>query len=212
MVKHEINSSGNDNELRLFIAMVLPESIIAEIADIQRQLKRYHHDIRWVQPKNIHLTIKFLGDVNVSKVDSIIDAIKCSVGYMSPIQIQAKGIGMFPGLKNPKVLWIGLSGDIIQLKQYHNRLEDLLVPLGFAKEDRPFKAHLTIGRIKNKMPINQAQDILRQFETYTSPLFLFDRIVLFKSDLRPEGPLYKPMDVATIASIEHDDLENERKR
>lgn len=176
--------------LRSFLAIELPESILRRIGEVQRDLKSSRAEVRWVNPENIHLTLKFFGNIEESKIEPIVTSIKEPVRATPPISIQIRGMGAFPGLKNPRVIWVGLNDEGRVLTSFQNRLEKELEKAGFQPEDRPFHPHLTLGRMRS----NRGKDeLVKEMERYREEefgRFQADRVVLFKSDLRPEGPIY----------------------
>ena len=184
--------------IRTFIAVEMPENIISGIRDLQRNLKAFGVDIRWIRPENIHLTLKFLGDVQADDMDSISGVISGTAEGGSPISLQAKGIGVFPGVKRPRVLWVGLTGQLELLSKLQKTLDVNLKGIGFPPEKRPFKGHLTIGRIKTKMNSKIFVDALMAFRSFETETFVADRIVLFKSELKPNGAVYTDLASATL--------------
>lgn len=185
--------------MRTFIAIELPQHITAALGNIQETLKSSKLNIRWVRPENIHLTLKFLGDILPEAVDPISRALSESVRGYDPISLSAKGSGAFPGIKNPRVIWVGLSGQVPRLKTLQQTLAENLAALGFEKEKRAFKGHLTLGRIKGSVDpvkLNAALNEVMDFETEP---FLADRIILFQSDLKPTGPVYTKIASAALA-------------
>jgi 2'-5' RNA ligase len=179
--------------LRAFIAIELPEQISREIAAIQRQLKAYDLKLRWVKAHNIHLTLKFLGDIAPASVDKIVDAILAAADHVSAFELMVQGLGVFPGIRRPKVLWTGLGGDTERLVHLQHDLEDSLAQDGFAKEKRAYKGHLTLGRFKG--PVDPAELIrIMEAEGLFEPLRLpVDEIVLMQSRLKPDGAAYSPL-------------------
>ena len=184
--------------IRTFIAVEIPENIISGIRDLQQDLKAYGVDIRWIRPENIHLTLKFLGDVPAADMDSIFRVISRTAEGGSPISLQAKGIGVFPGVKRPRILWVGLTGQLELLSRLQKTLDSNLKGIAFSPEKRPFKGHLTIGRIKTKMNSKIFVDALMAFRRFESETFVADRIVLFKSELKPNGAEYTDLASATL--------------
>jgi len=185
--------------MRTFIAIELPQSIIDALGNVLERLKSAKLKIRWVRTENIHLTLKFLGDIPPEAVDPIRRTLSDSVQNYSPISLSAKGGGIFPGIKNPRVVWVGLSGQVSRLKALQGALEENLAALGFEKDKRAFKSHVTLGRIKgavDPVKLNAALDDLMEFRTEP---FLADRIVLFQSDLRPAGAVYTKLASAPLA-------------
>ena len=185
--------------MRTFIAIELPQAVTAALGNVLKTLTAFKLNIRWVRPENIHLTLKFLGDTPPEAVAPISRALSESVRNFSPISLSAKGSGAFPGIKNPRVIWVGLSGQVPQLKLLQLALAENLAALGFEKEKRPFKAHLTLGRTKgtvDPMKLNAALNSVMEFQTEP---FSADRIFLFQSDLKPTGPVYTKIASAALA-------------
>lgn len=176
--------------IRAFIAFPLPELITTRICDIQERLKSYGLPVRWVKPENVHLTLKFLGEVSLSTITGIAEVIEDTVRDFSPLILFTKGLGVFPGIKKPRILWIGISGDIKPLSEIQANLETNMEIKGFAKENRPFKSHLTLGRVKGDIHPENLIDILRSFSDFSSEPFEAKELVLYKSELKPSGALY----------------------
>jgi len=176
--------------IRAFIAFPLPELISTRICDIQERLKSYRLPVRWVKPENVHLTLKFLGEISLSTIDGIAEVIEATVRDFSPLILFTNGLGVFPGIKKPRVIWIGISGDIKPLSEIQANLETNLEIKGFAKENRPFKSHLTLGRVKGDIHPENLIDILRSFSDFSSEPFEAGELVLYKSELKPSGALY----------------------
>jgi RNA 2',3'-cyclic 3'-phosphodiesterase len=176
--------------IRAFIAFPIPETITIRICDIQERLKSYRLPVRWVKPENVHLTLKFFGEISLSTVNDIGKVLEDTVRVYAPLMFFIKGLGVFPNIKKPRVLWIGISGDIKPLSEIQANLEISLEKKGFAKENRPFKSHLTLGRIKGDIHPENLFDILRSFSNFTSEPFEAKELVLYKSELNPSGALY----------------------
>jgi len=178
------------NTIRTFIAIELPEKIIYTIGKVQEEIKSYGLKIRWVRPENIHLTLKFLGDTKAADKENVARAVSESVTGYPPISLAVKGIGVFPGIKRPRVIWLGVSNQLDVLTTFQKTLDEKLEAIGFPKENRPFRGHLTLGRIKSKIDPKKLNDALKEFTRFESEHFLADRIILYKSDLKPNGPVY----------------------
>lgn len=176
--------------MRAFIACEFPKTIISAIGKIQENLRSYRLKVRWIRPENIHLTLKFLGNIERAVVQSIAGTISESVKGCGPISISAKGIGVFPSLKRPRVLWAGLAGATDALGQLHRNLEGNMERIGFPKENRHFKGHLTLGRFRGKADPKQLLDAMEAFEGFQTEPFVIDHLILFKSELFPAGPTY----------------------
>jgi RNA 2',3'-cyclic 3'-phosphodiesterase len=176
--------------LRAFIAFDLPAPLRGRIRRLQEQLQPYRLPVRWVRPEAVHLTMKFLGNIRMTDVRPISTLLNAAVEGFGPMPLTAKGLGVFPNLERPRILWIGLWGAVKELRSFYLRLNEDLAALGFPKENRPFKAHLTLGRIKGRIPEKRLAEIMKTFGGFESEPFVADRIVLFQSDLRPSGAVY----------------------
>jgi len=193
-------------KIRTFIAIELPDNIIDAIGNMQKKIKRYGLKMRWVKPENIHITLKFLGDINPEMIQSIESCLEQTCKKNNPIQLLSKGIGVFPGLKRPRVLWAGIDGDTDILKKLQQSLDDLLSTTGIAKEKRPFKGHLTIGRFKGERFKGQTDSkkliaVIREFSEFETKPFTADKIILFKSELKPDGAAYSKLATAPLHGV-----------
>ncbi len=176
--------------LRAFIAIELPGKAVSSVVRIQEELRSYHFKIRWVKPENMHLTLKFLGDIHVDDAGKIEDAISDAAKDYGPMQFSVKGIGVFPGVKRPQVVWCGLKGDTASLIQLQIHLDEKLSDMGFLKEKRAFKVHLTLGRVKGSVSPEKMIDAMRDMSAFESEPFQLDTVTLFRSDLQPSGAVY----------------------
>jgi len=184
--------------IRTFVAIELPGKIISSISKVQEDIRSYGFKIRWVKPENIHLTLKFLGNVKKADIEKVGEAIYESVKEYSPITLRAKGIGAFPGIKRPRVIWVGISGQLDLLVGLQKTLDEKLEAIGFPKENRPFRGHLTLGRVKAKIDPKRFCDALNELVRFESETFVADRIILFKSELKPTGAVYTKLVDASL--------------
>jgi len=176
--------------IRAFIACKLPQRVIASIEDLQNHLKKYGFSVRWVRPKNIHLTLKFLGNIKTADVETVGDVLKKAVSGFVPLVLEASGSGAFPNLHRPHVLWTGITGQTKELQHLQKAIENRLHPIGFPKETRPFTGHLTMGRVKGSINRRTLQQAIEAQSGYRSGPFTADRVFLFRSDLKPTGSEY----------------------
>ncbi len=153
---------------------------------------------KWVRPENIHLTLKFLGDVNSGDIDKIGTAMTDAVYNFAPLNLVARRVGLFPGIKRPRIIWVGLGGQIQLLFAMQRALEDNLAALGFKEEKRPFKGHLTLGRFRQTVNPDTIRQIMRQYANLSSEEFTAKQIRLFKSDLKPTGAVYSQLRQAAL--------------
>ena len=184
------NRSEMSNTIRAFIAIELPEDVIAFIGKIQEGVGSYGFKVRWVRPENIHLTLKFLGEINNQDIKKAGDAIISAASENASMSLGAKGIGVFPGVKRPRVLWTGITGQIKGLSDLQKTLDEKLETVGFPKEKRPFRGHLTIARVKGNIDARRLIDAMKEFGKFESKKFMVDEMVLFRSELKPSGAEY----------------------
>jgi len=178
------------DKIRAFVALKLPESTISSIKRIQEDLKPYRFPVRWVRPEKIHLTIKFFGEIEESDINKIGTAMSNCAGSYEPFSLSARGVGVFPGITRPRVIWTGISGEASLLSALQNDLENRFEEIDFKREDRPFSGHLTIGRFRERADSGKLIEALRKFQSFESETFIAGELYLYKSDLRSEGPVY----------------------
>jgi len=184
--------------VRAFIAVEMPRHITAALEAVQNSLKPFNLKIRWVRPETIHLTLKFLGDIRPDTVDSIGRVLLATAAAHEPLSLWAKGGGVFPGVRNPRVIWTGLSGQVQELQLLHRALETNLTAIGFESENRPFRGHLTLGRAKGVVDPVKLSAALDQMAAFATEPFTAERIILFQSDLKASGAVYTPLTSADL--------------
>lgn len=138
------------DDLRLFVALELPAPILAALEQLQDQLRadRSARVVRWTRPEGIHLTLKFLGETPSARLDAIRAGLQAAASAHRPLQLGAAGLGCFPNPRAPRVVWVGLTGDLDALAALQSAVEAAIAPLGFPTENRPFSPHLTLGRVR----------------------------------------------------------------
>jgi 2'-5' RNA ligase len=180
-------------KIRVFIAIELPDSLKSQLEQVQQELKSLRLKARWVRVENIHLTLKFLGDIDAGDIDDIGGAMAGAAADSAPLALKIGGIGFFPGIKRPRVVWVGLGGEIRNLLNLQLNLADRLAAIGFAKEKRSFKAHLTLGRIRQAANPAAVRRILKGYIELGDHPFVADRMTLFQSTLKPTGAVYSKL-------------------
>ncbi len=184
--------------IRTFIAIELPPTMLEAIARAQDRLRQEAPEglVRWVQPQGIHLTLKFLGDTPTNQVDAIGEALRVACTGHTPFMLSVSGLGCFPDLKRPRVVWAGVDETGGQLKRLQGAVERAIAPLGFPTESRPFNPHLTLGRVKEGRA-----DALRALGDCVARLSAriqlgevrVASVGLIRSDLLPGGAVYTPL-------------------
>jgi len=176
--------------IRTFIAVKLPETVLAAIGRVQERMAACGLNVRWVATGNIHLTLKFLGEVDEDEVDAIAAVLTEAVHGFAPLRLAAAGVGVFPSIKRARVIWVGITGQLPEFAALQRSIADRLAAIGYPHETRPYSGHLTLGRVKGPMAASRLTTAMGAFRDFASETFEVDRVVLFKSDLRPSGALY----------------------
>jgi 2'-5' RNA ligase len=182
---------SDEKALRAFLAIDPPEEIFKEIINIQELLRKaVQGDIRWVRPEGMHLTLKFFGYVYESDVANISDVVKNNVANMKTLLLNVRSVGAFPSVNRPRVLWLGIDGDTDALINLQMEIDAGLEGYGFKKEDRLFRPHLTLARIKEPKGLIGLAETIEKNEDYNAGSFSVSGLTLFKSDLKPTGAIY----------------------
>ena len=181
----------NRDAIRTFICIEIPESIKGRIEELQGSLRTAGAQVSWVKAANIHLTLKFLGDVELSRIDIIKRAAERAASSIDPFEIEVFDAGCFPSPRNPRVLWVGLKNIPEELKRLHRELEEYLSREGFQRGQKKFSPHLTIGRIRSPRNASRvAEDLIEK--GFEAENFQAHEIIVMRSDLNPGGSVYTP--------------------
>ena len=186
--------------IRSFIAIDFPEETRKALEDIQKELKRCGAGVRWVRPSSIHLTLKFLGNIHPAQVEGIALAVAEEIRDQPPITLRPAGLGAFPSRRKPRVIWIGMEGEVQRLNGIQARVENALEPLGFVREKKGLRPHLTIGRVKDRRRLQALIDAIATLDMPQFNSFDADEIILYKSDLRPTGAIYTKLHRMPLAA------------
>lgn len=188
------------SNMRAFIAVELPQSIKQELGRISAALvgQLPSRAVRGVQPDNIHLTLRFLGDTPITQLPLLSQQLNELAAHHPPFSLHLGQLGCFPNPKRPRVIWTGVAGDLAALLAVKQELDERLAPLGWAVEDKPFSAHLTIGRVGDgRLPPTL------NWNLPVNPLpFIVANIHLIESQLTPQGPLYTVRHTAVLRQLE----------
>lgn len=180
-----------ERTIRAFLALDPPEEILLEIGRIQDRLRKLiRGDLRWVRPEGIHLTLKFFGDVPENAVADISAVAGPAAAAVGPFELAIGGAGVFPDPGRPRVVWLGMNGEVARLVTFQQALERALGETGFPPEERPFRPHLTLGRVKSPKGLAGLTEALEKEKTVTTGSFTASGISLFQSDLTPRGAVY----------------------
>lgn len=181
------------SQIRTFIAIEIPLLIREKISEFQDELKRNQASIKWIKTDNIHITLKFLGNIDENRITDIAQAIDKVTEQIRPFSIEVAGAGVFPNYKKPRVIWVGAKSEEDVLKIVAKKIEQEMHNLGFEKEKRSFQAHLTMGRVKGWQGIDAVIKKLEEKHNFSGGIFVAKEIVLMRSDLKPTGAVYTPL-------------------
>ena len=182
-------------QLRTFIAIELPEEIQRGLERVQRKLSRLIGaglKVRWTRPEAIHLTLKFLGDIRRETIHEVGAFMRESVRGIPPFELTVEGLGSFPPTGRPRILWVGVTGEVEPLSVLAGRLEEGARQIGAKGEDRRYVPHLTLGRVKSAPP-----GFAESLAAVKKPIlgtFQADGLTLFMSELTPKGSAYTVLD------------------
>lgn len=178
--------------LRIFIAIELPAVIRTALSDLQQQLRPLGRGVSWTRPEGIHLTLKFLGDVESGRIEAIAQAVERACHGTAAFGMTVAGVGGFPNLTRPRVLWVGIEESTGRLKTIQEQIETELSALGYPREQRRFSPHLTLGRVKSPDTL-QPLCAEMQKRGFAPIPFAAGSIVIMRSELKPDGALYTPL-------------------
>jgi RNA 2',3'-cyclic 3'-phosphodiesterase len=184
--------------IRAFLAIELPDSLRFGLAQVQEELKRSRADVRWVPVGNIHLTLKFFGNVPDEEIGALALAAREIAAEAAPLQLQVTAAGAFPSVKAPRVVWLGLGGDLVPLTRLFYGLEKAFAALGYLPEGRAFNPHLTLGRVKSPANREKLARLLEKLPPLDWPAFSVKELILFQSVLSPQGSKYTPLQVIPL--------------
>jgi len=185
--------------IRAFIAIDLPPAVKAALADVAATLggRVPRGVVRWVRPEQMHLTLRFLGDTPTDRLPALAAALDALAAGHAPFALRLTGVGCFPNARRPRVVWVGLGGEEAKLTALAAALEAALRPLGWPPEDRPFRAHLTLGRVKDEQAA-QGIDWSAAVPALEVPV---TAVHLIESQLRPDGSVYTVRHTSRLESV-----------
>ena len=187
--------------VRTFIALPLPENWSNALADVIAQVQRLvQAGVRWVDPLGTHLTLKFLGATDIKKIEPILSGLIPAATATKSLELSLAQLGTFPNLHNPRVIWAGVNGSLGGLQELQQGVEQLATDLGWARDTRPFRPHLTLGRMRDRATAAQRVAVTVAISNVVMPVVPMwkpNLVRLYRSELTPQGPIYTSLgDVA----------------
>jgi len=184
-------------KMRTFIAVPLPKSCHEMLDELQQNLRLLRADLRLVAISSIHLTLKFLGEIEPKLLPDLAEALTESVRPVPTLSLCLRGLGGFPNLRNPRVIWCGVEGDTDRLAQLQLKVENACCDLGFKREERPFRPHLTLARVISKRNLQGLVDYIR-IGSELEREFSVDHINVYRSTLTPRGAIYDILETISL--------------
>ena len=179
--------------VRTFIAIEMPPEVREYLDRCQDRLRGAGGKVRWVRTDLIHLTLVFLGEVAVEQLDALGAAVEGAVAGVSPLALRAAGAGQFPPRGRPRVIWIGFDEPTGALLALQKAVADATVPFAEKVETRPYRPHLTLGRVRTGGDLHRLSAAVADMADRQGPQFDADEIVVMQSTLSPQGPTYSPL-------------------
>ncbi|GMU24760.1 MAG: hypothetical protein AMXMBFR13_48320 [Phycisphaerae bacterium] len=179
--------------MRCFIAIELDPDTRERLTELQNQLSGIERAVRWTRADQLHLTLKFFGDVSDADVAQVCRIAQDVAAQIPAFDLIVRGTGCFPPGGNVRIVWAGLPDPPPELVACQQTLEEAYVPLGFPKENRPFRPHLTLGRVKDPGLSRRIREAVQTHESFSAGSFTASELVVFQSILSPKGPEYTPL-------------------
>ena len=185
--------------IRTFVAVLLTEDLRQKIAQVQGEAKKLAPDVKWVAPENLHVTLKFLGDVCESKIGDVCDAVGEAARAVPAFDLSVSGLGAFPSPARARVVWVGIDRGREELAGLAAGVNDRLAKLGFEREDRAFKSHITIGRVKTSRLLDELARGIGEIDASDMGSQRVASVAVMQSDLQREGPVYSVLKKLELA-------------
>ena len=185
--------------IRTFVAVLIDEDLKSRIGEVQGRLRRLAPDVKWVDPEALHVTLKFLGDVREDALPNVYSAVEEAVSKSGPFELSVSGLGAFPNARNARVVWVGIDEGRERLKELAVVVDKNLAKLDFDEEEREFKAHITIGRVKTSRFLKELARGIGEVDARGLGVQAVSSIAVMRSELRREGPIYTPLRVIELS-------------
>ena len=184
-------------KIRTFIAVDLPQDIKMTLDGMIAPFRADGAGVSWVRAENLHITLRFLGDVEEDSIPGLVKHIKTDIYGFGKFELTISGLGGFPNLKTPRVIWADTSKGRDRLRDLATSVEMACIEAKFGRADKRFMAHLTIGRVKSPSGLNKLLVKVQKTSFEAGP-FEIGAVTIFKSDLSPAGPKYTPLEIIRL--------------
>jgi 2'-5' RNA ligase len=185
--------------IRTFVAVEITSAIRARAGELIAALRATPADVKWVEPENLHLTLKFLDEVPVGEISGVCEAVAAGAAGLEPFELEVHGAGAFPNAGRPRTIWLGSRDGAPKMVTLHREIEGALGKLGFRKEHRRFQPHLTIGRVRRGGPaVAELGNLVWRYAEFDAGRLGVHEVVVFSSQLQPDGPVYDALGRAPL--------------
>lgn len=185
--------------VRTFVAVEISPEVRSRAQKLITELQKVDAKIRWVDPAQLHLTLKFLGEIDLLDVPSVCAAVESVASAFPPFSVRVNSAGAFPHLASPRTVWLGIEDETDELAALHDEIEAALSVLGFRAENRRFRPHLTIGRVRGEGPgVRELARLISENREYPAGVIDVDEVVVFSSEQQRGGPVYEPLGTAML--------------
>lgn len=188
--------------IRTFIAIQMPADIRQKLAEIGEELKKSGADAKWVAEDNFHITLKFLGNVTAGRMTAVSQVVGSVVERTESFHLVLSGVGAFPRLSRPSVVWVGISDGSDRVASLAEKIDAELGRLGFEREERPFSGHVTIARIRTSKNLERLKEIIEGLREQHVGVFGVESVAIMKSELRRSGPIYTAINEYDLRIVE----------
>ncbi len=179
--------------MRCFVAIEIHDTLRERLTLLQRELKACGWPMNWARAEHLHLTIKFLGEIDDTRIDDVCSAVRDASRRQAAFSLFTGKLGCFPPRGPARVIWLGVDDPDGALSNLHERVETALEPLGIARESRAFHPHLTLGRTRSRVSPENIRDILAKHDLQPEQPLRVEEVVVFQSELTPRGPIHTPL-------------------
>lgn len=184
--------------LRTFIAVEMSPEVRSRAQQLVSRLQTTAAKVTWVKPEAMHLTLKFVGEVDLIDIHDVCQAVTGAVAEIPPFEIDVHGAGAFPTVGRPRTIWLGVGRGEAEMVELHEAIERALAGLGFRQENRRFRPHLTLGRVRGDRDLRELGQLISQHTDYSGGVASVDEVVVFSSELEADGPVHEPLAVAPL--------------
>lgn len=190
----------NQEQIRCFVAIEIPETIQTLLTSAQEELRKFVRGVSWVKRENIHLTLRFLGDVTPNQISVIKYSIEQVTDTRSPFSMELGGIGAFPNLSRPRIIWAGVKIGADEVGAIAREIDLRLSRRGYERDGKPFRPHLTLARLKSRTNLKPLIDVFQQYDTISGARMMVKQVRIVQSQLRRGGAVYTPLETCCFNS------------